>query len=497
MNEETTSSSPENTNTTATTANTTEHCFLEVGTDVLDKTNALTGILEANGGIPTLIFCNSKSDQEFVEVILKKRGMDVQRISMDISPSQRRDISKMLKDYSFTNLIVNDHFATDFSYMHKGVVVNYSIPEEPEVYLDRIGRHGSEIVPSRIISLVSALDFGNFHYIKKIVDSEFIKLEPPSKEQVLESKLNALVTQAKRDDFKADSTIETLATMLEKHADQKQVLALLLHNTLNVLPSLKNQSSSDDRRSSARGSRREDRDDYRSNDRDSDRGSDRSSTRGEGDRFADRNGGRDRRASGRGRRSDSRGGDSRGSEFLEGSDRNRDRDSSQRGSSHSSFEEGSSEQPWSEGDRPTNGRRERFSLQPPVRDARFYVGHGTREGFSQPELERLVQEKAGITADKLKRVSVRDCYSFIDVAEDQSSTLQSALEGADLSSGKKLFIRKAALINVPRENIAESVSENLSDNNNADNSSEAFSSDESSNNGHSDSNITESAAESL
>ena len=52
-----------------------EHIYYEVGTSLLAKPQALCDLVELESGHSCVVFCNSPSDADFADVILKKRGL--------------------------------------------------------------------------------------------------------------------------------------------------------------------------------------------------------------------------------------------------------------------------------------------------------------------------------------------------------------------------------------------------------------------------------------
>ncbi|MFO0416833.1 MAG: helicase-related protein, partial [Pseudomonadota bacterium] len=52
-----------------------EHIYYEVGTSLLAKPQALCDLVEFEAGHTCVVFCNSPSDADFADVILKKRGV--------------------------------------------------------------------------------------------------------------------------------------------------------------------------------------------------------------------------------------------------------------------------------------------------------------------------------------------------------------------------------------------------------------------------------------
>ena len=84
-----------------------------------------------------------------------------------------------------------------------------------------------------------------------------------------------------------------------------------------------------------------------------------------------------------------------------------------------------------------------------MRDVRIYVGTGAKEGLSEDKFRELLSQHAGGTSDKVKRFSQRECYSFVDVAEEAADEVVEKLGELDYQ-GNKLLLKKAVTINVPR-----------------------------------------------
>ena len=116
------------------------------------------------------------------------------------------------------------------------IIVNYSIDEDPETYTKRMGRDGA---PSKVISLVTPLDFGSFHFLKKTFKSEFIKCELPSGEDIAAAKFKNLCDEATAVNHSESEEYTALLKQITDSDSKDVILAYLLHNTLAVIPELK------------------------------------------------------------------------------------------------------------------------------------------------------------------------------------------------------------------------------------------------------------------
>lgn len=405
------------------------HNYYEVSSDLLSKPTALCDIIEAEGVPTTVVFCNAPSDADLVEVMLKKRGISAKKLIGHLPPAKTVDAVKQAQRGELSVLVVTDISARNIEVEDLELVVNYSVPSDPEGYIHRMGRSGQGGKRHTIVSLVSPLDIGNFHYIKKFVQTPFQKLDLPSKEVMASLKFKNLCTTAERQALHNDATLLELVKQTLKSDAKEPLIAMLLHNTLNVIPTLR--ASAEREQSAGRSS----------------------------DDFGDE--GRQPRGEGRGRDRNRRGRDRGDRDQRGGRGRDRYGDDEFAGQPTSNDEEYESRQPddSQEGDyeerggRQGRGRRQDRDRQPyipPQRDVRIYIGSGSRHGLSEQKFRELVTENCGGAEEKIKRFSQRDCYSFVDVAEEAADEVVSKLDNKDVN-GVAIMLKKAISINVPRE----------------------------------------------
>ncbi len=408
-----------------------QHVYFELPADLLAKPNALSDLIEGSGSPATVIFCNSPSEADLTDVMLRKRGIIARKLIGFVPPSKVTSAVEALKNKECTALVVTDVSAREMQIPALGLVVNYSIHSDPEVYLQRAAVAEEGETPVKVVSLIIPLDLANFHSLKKFVAVEFTKAEPPSKEEALKAKIATLSTRAKEKAFTSDERVKTLLALIEKDENREEILALLIHNTFDALPAALAKAES-------ASAPRETRDSY-----DQDDGGE-FNRRGDRD---DRRGGRNRRDRNdrRGRRDDRR------DEYTEGAPQ---------GESYGA----DSERREGRNDEDNRGRRDRRPRRdegqdgearepyvPPARDLRLYFGHGSKGGFTQEKAMELITSKGELTAEQVKRTIVRDLYTFVDVPEELADTVVAKLNESEVAGVGKVFVRKAVTITAPRE----------------------------------------------
>ncbi len=382
------------------------HHYVEVGGDLLAKPGALCDLIEAEGK-PTIVFCNTPSDADFVEVLLRKRGVKVRKLIGHISQAKLGSTIEQVRNEEINVLVVTDVAAQGLRLKDFGLCIIHATHSDPEVYLERTGQIGDvDAGPERVVSLVGPLDITHFHYLKKIIQIPIEKSDLPDSGKLASARLEKVRQDALKRNAKQNEKIGSLVQLVVEDEHRDEIIAYLLQNTLEVLPALHQPSES-----------REPSEDYRDS-------RDRPRDRDRGDR-GDR-GGRDRDRGGR-----------RGDRRQNGGRYGRDNSDDEMGD---------------RGDSPRRDREPRQSM-PSKKEIRLYIGHGTSQGFSKSKFIEILEQNSNTPADEVKRFSERPHYCFVDMTEEFAETTLESLSGLALGEGSNFFIKRAIQIPVPREDV--------------------------------------------
>jgi superfamily II DNA/RNA helicase len=360
-----------------------KHVFYEVENDLLSKPNALSSILHATNKPKTVVFCNTPSEADMVDVMLGKADIKTEKLIGNVPHSKLIQSCSAIADGSIQALIVTDVAASQLESEEFDLVVNYSIHEDPEIYIHRSSGLENEKKSLTVASLVSPLDFGNFHYLKKVVDFEIEKAELASSEELKQLRLEAFVNKAATSETTLNEEQTEILEKIKAHPEQEKILSFLLQKVLVDLPEAESKMN----KKGPRGK-------YSKEDR--------------------------------GNRNDSRDRDSRNRDSRNRDSRNDKRDSNDR------YE-----------------RREQ-DRTPPKKDVRFYIGHGKEEGFNEEVLNKLIQKNCSELNAEIKRISVRDLYTFADFDAEISEGLLEKLSNTECL-GKSFVCYHATKITRPKE----------------------------------------------
>ncbi len=161
-----------------------EHFF--VVTTAQEKDANLLRVLEYEDPDSAIVFCNTKSDVRYVTAYLQRHGWDADQISGDLTQVAREQAMASIKAGKLRILVATDVAARGIDISDLGLVIGYSAPESPEVYVHRTGRTGRAGKAGLAVSLVSGLDIGNFRYLQQVNKIAIRERKLPTDAQIAE-----------------------------------------------------------------------------------------------------------------------------------------------------------------------------------------------------------------------------------------------------------------------------------------------------------------------
>jgi superfamily II DNA/RNA helicase len=105
-----------------------------------DKRTLLLHLLRHEKPDTTVVFCKTKATVHKVTQYLRDKGLGVREIHGDLDQKKRNRVMESLREGKLNVLIASDLAARGLDVEHITHVINYDLPEDPEVYIHRIGR---------------------------------------------------------------------------------------------------------------------------------------------------------------------------------------------------------------------------------------------------------------------------------------------------------------------------------------------------------------------
>ncbi|MBN2362624.1 DEAD/DEAH box helicase [candidate division WOR-3 bacterium] len=194
-----------------------------------DKVEALCRIIDFEEEFYGLIFCRTKKDVDFLTSRLNDRGYDAEGLHGDISQAQREKILARFKRRQINLLVASDVAARGLDVFNITHVINFSLPQDPESYVHRIGRTGRAGNRGTAITFVTPYEYRKLVFIKKIAKTQIRKAEIPKVDEVMKEKQKRIRKELEKAIQKdTDGTYFSWAEeLISKHGASKTVSALL------------------------------------------------------------------------------------------------------------------------------------------------------------------------------------------------------------------------------------------------------------------------------
>src|SRR4051812_16130122 len=152
------------------TIDTVEQFFVEV--NEREKADALARVLKAERPTQAIIFGRTKIGVDRLARSLNDKGLRVKALHGDMSQGSRDGVMIAFKDGREKLLIATDIAARGLDISGVSHVINYDMPNSPEVYVHRIGRTGRVGRSGRAITLVTSKQLRDLEAVRKHANRE-------------------------------------------------------------------------------------------------------------------------------------------------------------------------------------------------------------------------------------------------------------------------------------------------------------------------------------
>lgn len=160
-----------------------------------DRYQALKRLADANPDIFSVIFCRTKRDTQKVAENLIEDGYSAGALHGDLSQNQRDLVMSSFRKNQIQMLVATDVAARGIDVDDITHVINYQLPDEPEIYTHRSGRTGRAGKTGISMVIVSKSEVRKIKSIERIIKKEFVKKEIPDGMEICEVQLLSLANK--------------------------------------------------------------------------------------------------------------------------------------------------------------------------------------------------------------------------------------------------------------------------------------------------------------
>ncbi len=154
-----------------------------------NRFETLQRLLDFTPGIYGIIFTRTKQDCQEIAEKLMRQGYHVSPLHGDMDQKMRSKVMERFKNKSLQAIVATDVAARGIDVNDITHVINYELPDDPEVYTHRSGRTARAGKSGICMSIVAPREIGNIRSIERIVKSRFNKCDIPDGAEVVRKRL--------------------------------------------------------------------------------------------------------------------------------------------------------------------------------------------------------------------------------------------------------------------------------------------------------------------
>ncbi|MEA3250430.1 MAG: ATP-dependent RNA helicase RhlB [Pseudomonadota bacterium] len=144
-----------------------------------DKQRLLVNLLKQESFERVMVFGNRRDLVRKLDELLRKAGVDVAMLSGDVPQNQRIKTLERFREGELTVLVATDVAGRGIHIDDVSHVINYTLPEDPEDYVHRIGRTGRAGAKGVSISFVGEEDAFSLPEIERYINDKLPCEHPP------------------------------------------------------------------------------------------------------------------------------------------------------------------------------------------------------------------------------------------------------------------------------------------------------------------------------
>ncbi len=172
------------------------HILYETGPDY-HRVKALMAVIDAEKPDNAIVFCNTREDTATIATYLDKQGVPCQLLSGELPQKKREQVMAKMKAGAIRVLAATDVAARGIDISNLTHVFNYNLPQDPAVYMHRIGRTGRIGKEGWAISLSGGQDLATRMVLEKQFNVQFEIKPLPTPQEAAELRMTQQVQKLK------------------------------------------------------------------------------------------------------------------------------------------------------------------------------------------------------------------------------------------------------------------------------------------------------------
>ena len=165
--------------------------------DKASRYKAIKRILDKNRDIYAIIFCRTRRETKEVSTKLMQDNYRADVLNGDLSQDERDYVMNQFRDLNIQILVATDVASRGIDVNDLTHVINFNLPDDPEVYVHRSGRTGRAGKEGLSITLLKRKEEKRLIEIERLSKIKFQKQMLPTEEEVLKTQLYSFIDKIK------------------------------------------------------------------------------------------------------------------------------------------------------------------------------------------------------------------------------------------------------------------------------------------------------------
>ena len=190
------------------------HHYYEV--HARDRYVALKRVIDMQPDIYAIVFCRTRAETKEIAEKLSAEGYNSDALHGDLSQQQREYTLGRFRSKTLQLLIATDVAARGLDVSDLTHVINYNLPDDPDVYIHRSGRTGRAHRKGISITIIHSRENNRIKDLERRVGKPFEKKKVPTGKEICEKQLFHLVEKVENVEVEEKQIMEFLPVIFNK-----------------------------------------------------------------------------------------------------------------------------------------------------------------------------------------------------------------------------------------------------------------------------------------
>jgi len=191
-----------------------------------DRYNALKRVVDFYPDVYGIVFCRTRMETKDIAENLMQDGYNADALHGDLSQSQRDYVMSRFRKRQIQLLVATDVAARGLDVDSLTHVINYNLPDDPEVYVHRSGRTGRAGREGIAVSIMHMRENSKLQMIERMVGKKFTRKNVPMGNEICERQLFHLVSKMQNVDIDHEQIGPFLPAIYQQleHLSKEQII---------------------------------------------------------------------------------------------------------------------------------------------------------------------------------------------------------------------------------------------------------------------------------